>query len=118
MSFNDGPETTNIFGSSLQQFAQRVSAALARFNVTVNLSDSNFTDWSPIIIESLQTQCLNNYLTDPLYHEENMTMSCHAKLREILATWMLSHMDVDNARRTWSHLTSYLNGVMSNSYDQ
>lgn len=117
MSFQDGTETTKVFGSSLQQFAQRLSAALARFNITVNLSDSNFTDWAPSIVESLQTLCLNTYLTNPTYQEENMTMARHEKLREILKTWMLSHMDVDNARRSRSHLTSYSNGTMTVAYD-
>lgn len=117
MSFQDGTETTKVFGTSLQQFAQRLSAALARFNITINLSDSNFTDWSPIVMESLQTLCLNNYLTSPTYQDENMTMARHEKLKEFVTTWMLSHMDVDNARRSRSHLTSYTNGVMTISYD-
>lgn len=117
MSFQDSTEPTKVFGSSLQQFAQRLSAALARFNVTTNLSDSNFTDWSPIIMESLQTLCLNLYLTSPTFHEENMSMARHEKPKEILTTWMLSHMDVDNARRTRSHLTSYTSGIMTISYD-
>lgn len=117
MSVHDGADTTKAFGTNLQQFAQRLSAALARFNINVTLSDSNFTDWSPVIMESLQTLCLNQYLTNLAYDKENMTMARHEKLKEILTTWMLSHMDVDNARRSRSHLTTYSSGMMTVSYD-
>lgn len=44
-------------------------------------------------------------------------MSKHDKLQEILLTWILSHMDVNNGRRCRSHLTSYLNGAMTIDYD-
>lgn len=117
MSVSDTPDTTKVFGMSLQQFAQRLTAALGRFNITVILSDTNFTDWAPSILESLQTLCLSPYLTIPTYHEESMTMARHEKLKEVLTTWMISHMDADNARRTRSHLTSYSSGVMTTAYD-
>lgn len=98
MSVADTPESTKVFGTSLQQFAQRLTAALGRYHITVTLSDTNFTDWSPSILESLQTLCLNPYLTNPTYYEESMTMARHEKLREVLTTWMISHMDADNAQ--------------------
>lgn len=117
MSLNEGMDSIEVFGTGIQQFAQRLSAALARFNVSVQLSDSNFNDWAPPIIESLQTLCLNLYLTNPNHREETMTMSRHEKLQEILTTWILSHIDVNNGRRCRSHLTTYTNGVMTTEYD-
>lgn len=117
MSLTDGNESIKVFGTGIQQFAQRLSAALARFNISVRLTDSNFNDWAPPIVESLQTLCLNLYLTSPNYREETMTLIRHDKLREILTTWILSHMDVNNGRRSRAHLTSYSNGVMSTDYD-
>lgn len=80
MSLNEGTDSVKVFGTGIQQFAQRLSAALARFNVSVQLSDSNFNDWAPPIVESLQTLCLNAYLTNPNHHEESMSMSRHDKL--------------------------------------
>lgn len=117
MSLSDSTDSIKVFGSGIQQFSQRLSAALARFNISVQLTDSNFNDWAPPILESLQTLCLNLYLTSPNYREENMTMQRHEKLREILTTWILSHMDVNNGRRSRSHLSSYASGIMTTDYD-
>lgn len=117
MSFIDTIDNTKVFGTGLQQFAQRVTAALARFKITVLLSDINFTDWCPFILESLQTLCLNSYLTNPSYHEENLTLARHDKLKEVFTTWMLSQMDVNNARRCQTHLTTYTGGLMDVNYD-
>lgn len=38
-------------------------------------------------------------------------------MKELITTWILSHMHVENTRRSKSHLTSYQNGRMTVSYD-
>lgn len=46
-----------------------------------------------------------------------MTLARHEKLKEVITTWMLSQMNVNNERRCRTHLTSYTGGMMDVNYD-
>lgn len=109
-------DTLVPFGSEVQKFAQKVSATLARYKISNDLTDTNFNDWSHPIVESLQTLGYEQYLTDAHYQDNSLSTAKEARLKLIIATWILSHMDATNARRTRNHLTVYTNGLSSIDY--
>lgn len=116
MSGLGNTEAITTFGSDVQKFALKVTATLARFKITHNLTDSNYNDWSHPLIECLQTLGYEQYLVDESYQENSLSTSKETRLKLILATWILSHMDATNARRTRNHLTVYNLGVPTINY--
>lgn len=109
-------ETLTPFGSDIQKFAQKVTTTLARFKISHDLDDSNYNDWAHPIVECLQTLGYEQYLLDACYQDNSLSSSKETRLKLILATWILSHMDATNARRTRNHLTAYNLGVPTIDY--
>lgn len=109
-------DTITTFGSEVQKFAQKVTATLARYKLTQTLSDSNFNDWCHPILECLKTLGYEQYLLEDCHQDNALSASKESRLKLILATWILSHMDATNARRTRNHLTVYSQGTTSVEY--
>lgn len=116
MSGSGDTDTIIPFGSEVQKFAQKVSSTLARYKISISLTDANFNDWSPPIVEALQTLGYEQYLFDVNHQDNSLSTSKEDRLRLIITTWILSHMDASNARRTRNHLTGYTQGIAKVEY--
>lgn len=116
MSGSVDAETIILFGSKIQKFAQKVTATLSWYTISDSLTDSNFNDWVHPISEALQTLGYDQYLSDSGYLDNSLSTVKEARLKLIITTWVLSHMDATHARQTRNHLTIYSHGAASIDY--
>lgn len=84
---------------------------LARYKISGNLTNLKFNYRYSVIFESLQTLRYEHYVLEPASQDNAISESKEARLKLVIPTWILSHLDAFNARRTMNHLTLYSSGL-------
>lgn len=92
-------EETKIFGTPLQQFVQKLTSVLAKYNVDNKLSDGNFPEWSLEIKRILSALDYHKYLTKLDFKYPGLSDDQHLKVKLVISIWILGLMDNQNKTR-------------------
>lgn len=97
------------FGSSIQQFSQRMNNALSKFKLSDDLTDENYITWARSMSQLLRSLEFHQFVTVSDYEDLNLTRDENEKVRLNLTVFFLNHMDADNNTRVRNLLTDPTN---------
>lgn len=93
------------FGSSIQQFSQRMNNALSKFKLSDDLTDDNYITWARSMMQLFRSLEFHHFVLVENYSDENLTPEENEKVKFNLTVFLLNHMDPDNNTRMCNHLT-------------
>lgn len=93
------------FGSSIQQFSQRMNNALSKFKRSEDLTDENYITWSRSMSQLLRSLEFHQFVTVSDFVDPNLTKEENEKVKFNLTVFFLNHMDADNNTRVCNLLT-------------
>lgn len=92
-------EDSKTFGTPLQQFVQKLSSVLAKYNVDTKLTDGNFPEWALEIKRILNAIDYHKYLSKLDFKYPGLSDDQHLKVKLVLSIWLLGLMDNQNKTR-------------------
>lgn len=93
------------FGSSIQQFSQRMNNALSKFKLSDDLTDENYITWAPLMSQLLRSLEFHHFVSVADHMDPNLTADENEKVKFNLTVFFLNHMDADNNNRVCNLLT-------------
>lgn len=93
------------FGSSIQQFSQKMNNALSKFKLSDNLSDENYITWARSMMQLFRSLEFHNFVLTKNFIDSNLNQEENSKIRFNLTVFILNDLDADNNTRICNHLT-------------
>ncbi|KAG0140690.1 hypothetical protein CROQUDRAFT_12081, partial [Cronartium quercuum f. sp. fusiforme G11] len=85
-----------VFGTPVQQYAQKFLNILHKFQLTTKLTDENYYAWHQPILESFMSIDYHNYLLKPSFQASSLNDEQHEKAKFLITTYVLKLCDENN----------------------
>lgn len=93
------------FGSSIQQFSQKMNNALSKFKMSDDLTDENYITWARSVMPLFRSLEFDQFVLSKDYFDSHLSTDENEKVRFNLTVFLLNHMDSDNNTQICNHLT-------------